>query len=955
MKVNEKGVSKLSPPGRLDERRERKRKARDVSDVVPDKKQKKRIFTWRGVIANSDHWMRWMVAVILIVVGATLTYTQLGFADLVLPDGRVGYVVVLLEVVALGALLLGTLAGMTLGVIIGGVLYIHSQVLPLDHYELTFVTPLTSIVMFGVCGALLGILFAFVLRNNPSQIKRVIYICIVCLVVSELYSLGFAFNVFLSILVDIASKEGADVSTLVVQQKAASTAMQLGDMGLQANSTCLVMALICSIGDYFARRALAYHGFLGLRSVFGIWLAVVVICTFMAMSAVSFAVSSGDELRDAEKLMQSEVGYLRTQLQISNERAEKLEELFKQGEVDYDKVDIALLAELSDIFEDRLLLDGYTLKDDGVIIVTIGKAIYASDDERFNSSQSLDEVFDIDTLQAIDLSKSTGKMQRIVFDDPVVLSSVAGDSENEDARAVAQIHIAYVYAEDSPQVIANSEGDEVAINESIIMILPSNMVFAKRSSLMMWMTLSSLALLIVVFIIVFQLLNRVVAKRIDETNETLARITEGELEATAGASGTREFESLSSGINTTVDALKGWIKEAEARMDAELSTARAIQESALPRIFPPFPDVMKFDIYATMNAARQVGGDFYDFFLIGDDCDDKSGKLAFVIADVSGKGVPAALFMMTAKALLHDYVASGLELGEAVEEANRQLVQGNDAGMFVTARVGVLDYGTGHVHYVNAGHNPPLFWQRDGGWRWLRQKSGPVLGLFDMPYSVHSLECHAGDMFLLYTDGVTEAFDVNEDLYGEERLLAVVEDGYRLHPRELLESVRADVAAYTRGAEQSDDITILTLEYGVPPEVTATLVVPAQVTELNRVNEFLHSELDRRLCPQRTQNQLDIAVEELFVNVCHYAYPERDNGKVYIQRTYSAEPKAITVDIIDDGIPYNPLEKPDAVTPANIEDVPIGGLGILMAKKCTDEMRYERLDGSNIVTIVKKW
>ena len=190
MKVNEKGVSKLSPPGRLDERRERKRKARDVSDVVPDKKQKKRIFTWRGVIANSDHWMRWMVAVILIVVGATLTYTQLGFADLVLPDGRVGYVVVLLEVVALGALLLGTLAGMTLGVIIGGVLYIHSQVLPLDHYELTFVTPLTSIVMFGVCGALLGILFAFVLRNNPSQIKRVIYICIVCLVVSELYSLG---------------------------------------------------------------------------------------------------------------------------------------------------------------------------------------------------------------------------------------------------------------------------------------------------------------------------------------------------------------------------------------------------------------------------------------------------------------------------------------------------------------------------------------------------------------------------------------------------------------------------------------------------------------------------------------------------------------------------------------------------------------------------------------------
>ena len=929
--------------------------SRSASGVAPDNRQKKRIFTWRGVLAPSDRWLRWMVAVILVVVGVTLTYTQLGFVDLVLPDGRVGYVVVLLQVVALGALLLGTLGGITLGVVIGAVLYVHSQVLPLDHYELTFVTPLTSIVMFGVCGALLGILFAFVLRNNPSQVKRVIYISIVCFVVSVLYSIGFAFNVFLAVVVDLASRSGADVSTLYVQQLAASITMQLGDMELQAYSTGLIMAFLCSIGDYLARRALAYHGYLGLRSVFGIWLAVVVICTFMAMSTTSFAVTSGDELRDAEKLMQDEVGYIRTQLEISYKRTDMLEELTKQGELDYDKVDEALLADLADMFEDRLILNGYTVEDDGTIVVTVGKVIYASDDERFNSSQTLDDVFDIDTLEAIELSKSTGRMQRIVFDDPVVLSSVDGDGEDESARAIAQIHIAYVYAEDTFQVISNTKGEQITLDESIIMILPSNMVFSKRSSLMMWMTLSSLALLIVVFIIVFQLLNRVVAKRIDETNGTLARITGGELDATAEASGTLEFVSLSSGINTTVDALKGWIKEAEARMDTELSTARAIQESALPRIFPPFPDIVKFDIYATMNAARQVGGDFYDFFLIGDDCDDKSGKLAFVIADVSGKGVPAALFMMTAKALLHDYVSSGLELGEAVEEANRQLVQGNDAGMFVTAWVGVIDYGTGHVDYVNAGHNPPLLWQRDGGWRWLREKSGPVLGLFDMPYRSHSLECRAGDMFLLYTDGVTEAFDANEDLYGEERLLAVAEDGYRLHPRELLESVRSDVAAYSRGTEQSDDITILTLEYGVPPEVTATLVVPAKVTELNRVNEFLHSELDRRLCPQRTQNQLDIAVEELFVNVCHYAYPERENGKVYIQRTYSAEPKAITVDLIDDGIPYNPLEKPDAVTPANIEDVPIGGLGILMAKKCTDEMRYERLDGSNIVTIVKKW
>jgi len=473
-----------------------------------------------------------------------------------------------------------------------------------------------------------------------------------------------------------------------------------------------------------------------------------------------------------------------------------------------------------------------------------------------------------------------------------------------------------------------------------------------------WTTLSSLVLFAAVFVLISLLLNRVVARRIDETNEVLARVTAGDLDARVEVQDTREFESLSEGVNTTVDSLKNLIVEAETRMDEELATARAIQESALPQTFPPFPNIPRFDIYASMNPAKQVGGDFYDFFLIGDDCGQMKGKLGFLVADVSGKGVPAALFMMKAKALLRDYVSSGMELGEAISEVNRQLVDGNDESMFVTAWVGVLDYGTGHVDYVNAGHNPPLLWQNDDGWRWMREKSGPVLGLFEVPYSAHEVECNTGDMLLLYTDGVTEAFDVNAELYGEERLLAVAEKGYRLHPSALLESVKADVAQYAEGAEQSDDITILALEVGVPPEATAVLEVPAELTELDTVNEFLHAELDNRFCPHRVQSQLDIAVEELFVNVCKYAYAESGPDvprTVRIHRTYSADPSSITVDIIDKGIPFDPLAKPDAVTPDDIKDVPIGGLGILMAKKSVDEIRYERTDGNNIVTIVKKW
>ena len=265
-------------------------------------------------------------------------------------------------------------------------------------------------------------------------------------------------------------------------------------------------------------------------------------------------------------------------------------------------------------------------------------------------------------------------------------------------------------------------------------------------------------------------------------------------------------------IAVTVDALKGWIADAENRMDAELATAKAIQESALPRTFPAFPDISKFDLFASMDAAREVGGDFYDFFLVGKNNTPETGALGFLMADVSGKGVPAALFMMKAKALIRDYINSGMSLSKAVTEANRSICDGNDAGMFVTAWIGVLDYATGHLEYVNAGHNPPLMWRQESGWQWIRERSGVILGLFGREYEAFSIECEPGDALLLYTDGVTEARDVDGAMYGEGRLLALLEEHGKPSPQELQRLVRDDIAAYAEGAEQFDDITILALE-----------------------------------------------------------------------------------------------------------------------------------------------
>lgn len=914
-------------------------------------KEKARILRWRGTLGDDDRTRRWMVAAILVVTGIALTFTQLGFIGVSLPDGTEGYAVVLLQVVALGALLLGTFAGTMIGLLVGGMLYMHAQYLPLDQYEMTFVTSFTSIILLGGAGFLLGILFALALRKNPPPVKRAIRIVLVCLLVSALYSTYFTMSVLIWFAADIYARFGDALTESYVSKRAWDVASELGNVTLQAGIDAVLMVFLCCVGDYVARRVRERRGSRGLRAVFGTWLSVAVALTFMVTAAMSFTAITVTEFRNAEDLMKSEVNYLCIQFETHEKGIQAINEMLETGILDLAELDEDLSERLSRSFSDENILEGYTIEDDGLLIVAYMDYVCLSNDETYRVEGTIEEVLGDSMCSAIDRSLETGEVQRFILSGPFMMNNQPIDEIFENARA----EIAFLYARSI--TVIDRKGQQ--FEETIVMAQPSAMVFRDRPAVMAWTTLSSLALLLAVFIIVFRLLNVVVARRIDEENASLALITAGDLSVRAEAGGTLEFDSLSEGINTTVRALRGWIAEAETRMDAELATARAIQESALPRTFPPYPDILKFDLYASMNAAREVGGDFYDFFLLGD-CDQSLGKLAFVVADVSGKGVPAALFMMTAKTLIRDYLESGMELGEALTEVNRKLCEGNDEAVFVTAWVGVLDYGTGHLEYVNAGHNPPLIWQRKGGWSWMRQKSGPMLGLFDVFYKARTVDCTAGDTLLLYTDGVTEAFDVNGQLYGEARLMEVAEEGYRLHPRELLESVRRSVALWSEGAEQSDDITILALEVGVPPEVTATIKVPAQLDQLQRVNDFLHAELDRRLCPKRVQNQLDIAVEELFVNVCNYAYRgtelgRRGEGYARIQRTYTVDPSSITVEIIDEGVPFDPLAKPDAVTPTDIADVPIGGLGILMAKKSVNEISYERTDGCNIVTIVKKW
>ena len=305
------------------------------------------------------------------------------------------------------------------------------------------------------------------------------------------------------------------------------------------------------------------------------------------------------------------------------------------------------------------------------------------------------------------------------------------------------------------------------------------------------------------------IMNRfVVVNEIRKVNKSLNKITMGNLEEKVEVRSSREFDELSTEINQTVGRLEELTEEAKRRLDKELEIAKNIQHSALPTDFDNYNRLEKIEIYATMNAAKEVGGDFYDFFLQ----DDK--KFAFGISDVSGKGIPGAMFMMRSKVTIRSHMETGFSVEDAFTESNSRLCEGNDAELFVTSWMGVLDMQTGHVDFANAGHNPPLVYRKGEGYSYLKSKVGFVLaGLDGVKYKKQELDLNPGDKIFLYTDGVTEAQNLSGELYGEERLLSYLNAHCEDNSVDTLTGVKADVDAFVGEAEQFDDITMLTVEY----------------------------------------------------------------------------------------------------------------------------------------------
>lgn len=534
--------------------------------------------------------------------------------------------------------------------------------------------------------------------------------------------------------------------------------------------------------------------------------------------------------------------------------------------------------------------------------------------------------------------------------------NIVSDNEEYNGTSLAEIGISLDLQNMSEKTVYQCEvlgkpylfGFTVAEGFCIIGAMPTDEAMFMRDASLYTSTFMQILIFATLFVFIYFLVKCVVINNLQKVNSSLEKITNGNLNVTVDVRSNAEFASLSDDINLTVKTLKQYITEAAARIDKELEYAKQIQLSVLPTNFPKNED---YGIFAQMIAAKEVGGDFYDFYKLNDTI------VTFLVADVSGKGIPAAMFMMTAKTILKDLAESGMAVNDIFVKANGKLCENNESGMFVTVWMGMLDLATGNLKYANAGHNPPLVIHKNGEGEYLRTRAGFVLGGMEgVRYRINEMTLDPGDRIFLYTDGVTEATNAEEELYGEERLIAFMNQNRTVEAKKLLVALKADIDEFVGEAPQFDDITMLMLDYK-KDDVGGNVcerVFPAEDTALRDVLGFVEETLESAGCPMKVTMALCVAIEEVFVNVAHYAYGD-GKGDVKLAISLSENDSTVIFRMSDKGTPFDPLKRPDPDITLPVEEKEIGGLGIFITKKTMDTVSYAYKNGENILTMTKKF
>ncbi len=439
------------------------------------------------------------------------------------------------------------------------------------------------------------------------------------------------------------------------------------------------------------------------------------------------------------------------------------------------------------------------------------------------------------------------------------------------------------------------------------------------------------------------------------------------------------FEDLETTINKTLNHLSLMANALAARdqlveLRRDLNLASEMQKSILTNVFPSKDN---YNVYATMETAREVGGDFYDVFHLTE------GRIGFVMADVSGKGVPAALFMMVCRTMMKAAAIGHHAPSAVLREVNDLVLEKNEAEMFVTVFYGIYDPESRVLRYANAGHNNPLLVRSGGQTEFLPSTRGIAIGVVeDLDFAEGQVSLEPGDAVFLYTDGVTEAANSEDEEFGEERLVKTLSSAAREDATTTTQCVLDAVHEFAAGVRQADDITCLTLfcRDGATPTVNQTVAdrgaassagdvfgngsqsgsgqqfdfcFKNDINEISRIEEKLTGFLTENGISPRACLQIQLAVEETVTNVISYSYDDNEEHEIKIAGIF--DNGSLTIDIVDDGEPYDPLAqatKPDIGL--SLEERKLGGLGVHLIREMMDAVSYKRADGNNCLTLTKK-
>ncbi len=494
-------------------------------------------------------------------------------------------------------------------------------------------------------------------------------------------------------------------------------------------------------------------------------------------------------------------------------------------------------------------------------------------------------------------------------------------------------------------------------NWSFGILFPEEELYADMYNflkVMAWMFGISILILLFTTIFITRRMTRPIVRLVEATR----KIGLGDFNARLPVRKSKdEIAQLTNAFSVMQEQLKSYVVNlqettmAKEKIESELNVAHNIQMGMLPRGFNT-PE--NWDLFATLDPAKAVGGDLYDFFYLD------ANHLCIAIGDVAGKGVPASLFMMVTRTLLRAKTVAGMPINKVVESINHELCKDNPSQMFVTLFAGLVDLTTGEMEFCNAGHNYPYILDSGENSRQLKVRNGLPLGIFETAdYTMDRFKFKPGEILVLTTDGITDALNVSNDFFGEAKLAASLTALANKNTKSLTELLIGELKRFSSGAEQADDITILALQYKDDRGNSLAFGIPVhlelvnQLTELDKIVARVEELAEEWNIPAKTVMEITLVLEELFTNVVFYAFDDKEVHNIHVEfRLMDANTLQLRLE--DDGKPFNLLEKQMGdLLEKPVEEREIGGLGIHFVRKMMKSVEYERSGNHNVVILIK--